>query len=363
MKRRYIVLAIINGAALLAFAIFTAVFSGLAGSLPDQRVCERWAAGELRYAQISVFNEESSAMDINSVFTERVNIDKKLVENSLVSEREGARLWTDAFSSTQEKISVNTEHGSAEAKLIVTGGDFFLFHPLDIISGYYYSDDGVMQDRVLIDDILAWQLYGSSDVAGMPVSINGKYFFISGVFKKSDNSDVEKVYGTSPRIFMSYEGYSLLGREAKFTCYEACLPNQVTGQAKGIITDTLSITENSLGTLVVENSARYSLKNRFSIIRNFGLRSVVDRPVVYPMWENAARITEDKSALLLVIQIICLILPIGTVIYLIAKLYRNRKKLLKRLIDAVKSVFDKSRQKIYDRKKSKSKSADSVLPS
>lgn len=359
MKRRYIVLAILNGAALLAFAIFTAVSAGLSGSLADQRVCERWAAGEMEYAQISVFCEESSAMDINDVFTERVNIDKKLVENSLVSEKEGARLWADAFSSTQEKISVSTEHGSADANLIVTGGDFFLFHPFDIISGYYYSDDSVMQDRIFIDDVLAWQIYGSSDVAGMPVSIDGKYYFISGVFRKSDNSDEEKVYGTSPRIFMSYEGYSLLGEEAEFTCYEACLPNQVTGQAKGIITDTLSITESDPVMSAVENSSRYSLESRFSIIKDFGMRSVVDRPVVYPFWENAARITEDKSALLLVIQIICLILPICTAVYLIAKLYRNRKKLLKRFIDAIKSVFDKSR----NRKKLKSKSGDSALPS
>ncbi|MDE7279674.1 MAG: ABC transporter permease, partial [Oscillospiraceae bacterium] len=296
MKPKYLVLGILNAASLLIFAVISVIAAAVGSSLPDQRAVERWAGGDMPYAQVSVFSGATSAMDINSIFMARVNVEKKLTEASIASEREGARVWADAFSTSQLKASVSSDRASAEANLIATGGDFFLFHPLEIISGYYYSDDDLMHDRILIDEVLAWQLYGSSNVAGKPVRVGGTYYIISGVFKQSDNSDIEKVYGISPRIFMPYEGYSLMGGgEAVFTCYEACLPNKVTGQGKQIVTEALSIQEEDTEKRVVENSARYGLKKRFEIIADFGMRSVVDGAVVYPFWENAARISEDKS--------------------------------------------------------------------
>ncbi len=354
MKLKYIVIAAANAASLLIFGAVSLIFSAVSGSLPDQRAAERWAGKDSSYAQVSVFTDASSVMDINKVFMTRVDVEKKLTEASLASEKEGARVWTDAFSSPQMKISVISDRAAAEANMIVTGGDFFLFHPLDIISGYYYSDDDLMHDRVLIDEVLAWQLYGSSNVAGKPVKVNGIYYVISGVFKQSENSDVEKVYGLSPRMFMSHGGYSLMGEgEAMFTCYEACLPNQVTGQGKQIITDVLSIKDDTYGMRVVENSARYSLKKRFEIIADFGMRSVVDGSIAYPFWENAARITEDKSALLLAFQIIFLVLPTVTVLYLLRLLIKSRKKLAKKAIDAVVRVSDRSRSRSAERKSRK----------
>lgn len=354
MKLKYIVIAAANAASLLIFAAVSLIFSAVSGSLPDQRAAERWAGEGSSYAQISVFTDASSVMDINKVFMTRVDVEKKLTGASLVSEKEGARVWTDAFSAPQSKISVTSDRAAAEANMIVTGGDFFLFHPLDIISGYYYSDDDLMHDRVLIDEVLAWQLYGSSNVAGKPVKVNGTYYIISGVFKQSVNSDIEKVYGLSPRMFMPYGGYSLLGEgEAVFACYEACLPNQVTGQGKQIITDVLAIKDDTAGMRVVENSARYGLKKRFEIIADFGMRSVVDGSIAYPFWENAARITEDKSALLLAFQIIFLVLPTVTAVYLLRLLIKNRKKLMRKAIDAVVRVSDRSRSRSAERKSRK----------
>lgn len=354
MKPRYLVLGIVNAASLLIFAVISLIASAVGNSLPDQKAAERWAKGDMPYAQVSVFLGAASAMDINSVFMTRVNVEKKLTEASISSEREGARVWADAFSSPQIKAPVASDRASAEANLIATGGDFFLFHPLEMISGYYYSDDDVMHDRVLIDEVLAWQLYGSSNVTGKPVRVGGTYYVIAGVFRQSDNSDVEKVYGISPRIFMPYEGYILMGGgEAVFTCYEACLPNQVTGQGKQIITEALSIQEEDTEKRVVENSVRYGLKKRFEIIADFGMRSVVDGAVVYPFWENAARITEDRSALLLALQILFIIFPIVTVLYLLRLLIKSRKKLVRKAIDALVRVSDRMRSRFAQRKSKK----------
>ncbi|MCH5192950.1 MAG: ABC transporter permease [Oscillospiraceae bacterium] len=358
MKAKWIVIAIVNMLALLFFGAMTLFFLKLKGSLPDQQTVSRWSDGSMPYAQVSIYFEPSAAMTIDTVFMTRTNMEKKLVENSLSPEKEGTRLWADAFSTAQEKITVSTETASADTSMFAVGGDFFLFHPQELLYGSYFSDNDVMQDRVVIDDVLAWRLYGSSDIAGKPVIINGKYFFIAGVFRQSDNSDVKKVYGEKPRIFMSYQGYELLGKTPRYECYEACLPSPVKGAGARMIKEALSASDDTC--LAVENSSRYSLKNRFGIIKNFGMRSVVDKAVVYPYWENAARITEDKSALLLVLQIIGLAVPVSTVTYLIAKLIRGRKKLIKKAIDAIKRKYNDFKKGRRERPKEKKKKQTSA---
>ncbi|MBQ5319204.1 MAG: ABC transporter permease [Oscillospiraceae bacterium] len=348
MKRKYILLIALNGISVLLFVIMTLIAAGIEKSLPDQQTVGRWSDKDNRYSQVSVFTESMSSINIDGIFTARVDIEKRLVENSLVSEKANARIWVDAFSSNQGKLTVTSAYGNAEAETIITGGDFFLFHPLELISGYYYSEDNLMHDRILIDENLAWQLYGASDIQGKPVIIGSKYYYIAGVFKNSSNSDVEKVSGNVPTMFMPYQGYEILGNTPYFSCYEACLPNPVTGLALKIVTDSVPVKETN--SVIVENSERYSLKNKFGIIQNFGMRSVKDNAVVYPYWENAARITEDKSALVLVFQLIGLIIPIGTVLTYIVIGYRKRKNFFTWFANAVKSIFNKLFAKFKNRK-------------
>lgn len=353
MKRKHIYLIAANVGSLLLFLIMTIFFARLKDSLPDQQVASQWSADE-PYSLVSVYSDISDPMTLNDIFTARVNVEKKLVENSIAAEKENARVWADAFSSAQELITVDAGVSSSEAHLIVTGGDFALFHPMDFIHGSFYSGDAVMQDTVVIDEVLAWRLYGSSDIVGKPVLIKEKYYFVSGVFRQSDDKNIERVYGDKPRIFMSYSGYDIISpdKAADFICYEACLPNSVSGFGKQILTEVMGLEDNT--DRVMENSARYSLKSRFDIIRNFGMRSVADSPVFYQYWENAARITDDKAALLLVMQALGLAIPICTVVYYFCKLVRNRKKLAKKAIDAVKGIL----HKINARRKSKQHTND-----
>ena len=347
MKPRYIFIIALNGASLLLFLLVTILEVFTENSLPDQHTAEKWAGND-RYAQISVFTDGANSYTIDGIFTARVDIEKKLVENSFAPEKENTRIWTDAFSTSQMKAMISSDRTSAEATMIVTGGDFFLFHPLDMISGYYYSDSDTMHDRIVIDNVLAWQLYGASDIAGKPVTINGKYYYIAGVFRQSENSYLEKVYGSKPRAFMPYQGYTMLGETPYFSCYEACLPNPVTGLGKQMISESIGINEENYR--MVENSSRYGMKNRFALLRDNGMRSVVDAPIVYPYWENAARMTEDRSALLLLLQIVGMIFPAGTAVYFLRKLVKNRKKLAKKLFDRIRELI--SRHKGNSRKTS-----------
>ena len=348
MKRKHIVLIAVNVISLLFLAIMTIAASGIRNSLPDQQTVERWTDGTQRYAQISVFTDGLSAVSTDGIFTARVNIEKKLVENSLTSEKENARVWVDAFSGKHGKTAMTSELGNAEAELIITGGDFFLFHPLELISGYYYTEDNFMHDRVLIDETIAWQLYGATDIAGKPLMIGNKYFYIAGVYRRSDNADIEKAMSETPLMFMPYQGYEILGNTPYFSCYETCLPNPVTGLAEKIVTEAIGVEYPK--SEAVANSERYSLKNRFGIIKNFGMRSIRDNAIVYPYWENAARITEDKSALMLVFQLLGLIIPIGTACTYIIIGYRKRKVFFTWFANTVKRIFNKLFAKIKNRK-------------
>ena len=348
MKPKHIVLLIIDTASVVFFLCMTLAAYFTANSLPDQQAAKRWG-GETKYAQISVYTDCYDEINIDSIFMARINVEKKLVENSISSEIEDARVWTDAFSSYQTSMTAASDHGSAEAAAIITGGDFFVFHPQDMISGYYYSDSDTMHDRIVIDDVLAWQLYGSSDIVGMPVIIDGKYFYVAGVFRQSENNDIKKVYGEKPRMFMSYQGYSLIHEEgAKFSCYEACLPDPVTGLGKQIISESISIDEKNYR--IVENSSRYGLKNRFTMLADNNVRSVVDIPVVYPYWENAARMTEDRSVTLLIMQLAGLAAPVLTIVYLLRSLIKSRKKIFEKMREKINDIEIKNRSKRVEKR-------------
>ena len=112
-KLKYIVLAAVNGAAALLFVIFLCIFSNITGKLDSQHTARRWSSGE-KYSQLSVFYSSTASVDLNTVYKMRVDIEGKLKENSIASEKENARLWIDAYS-TQGKLTVNTSRTDYKA--------------------------------------------------------------------------------------------------------------------------------------------------------------------------------------------------------------------------------------------------------
>ena len=85
MKRKHIYLIAANAGSLIFFLIMTIFFARLKGSLPDQQAASQWSADE-PYSLVSVYSESGSPMTLSDIFTARVNIEKKLVENSIAAE-------------------------------------------------------------------------------------------------------------------------------------------------------------------------------------------------------------------------------------------------------------------------------------
>lgn len=289
--------------ALLALACAWGL-NAVKSALLTQSAAKAWrGSSEMRFAQVSVFLPEDEKTDVNSIESFRRTLDQALVDASLEAP-EGGSLYTDAYSGTAT-VSVVSGKTSLSVKTIGVGGDFFLFHPLTLRSGSYLTGSDYMPDRVLLDEELAWALFGSYDVAGMSIQIGERTYPVAGVVHREDDFASKEAYQDGPGMFMSYEALNAIS-ETKLSCYEIVMPDMISGYAESVVKDKFPVGDGT----VVENTGRYSFGNLWSIFRSYGKRSMNTQGIIYPYWENAARLTEDYAALLLALLILFAICPV-----------------------------------------------------
>ena len=317
VKKNRILLLAVNILLLLAFCACLIAAGHIRGLLLSQQAAKAFAgqSGE-RFAQVSAFLPEGSGFDESRVSGLRSGLDEALVAASLEAP-EGGRLYADAWSG-QGEISIQGAKGSSQAVAIGVGGDFFLFHPLCLRSGSYLAADDLMKDRVLLDEEMAWKLFGSVDLAGLEVTIGGKPFQIAGVVARENDFASCEAYTDGAGVFLPYESLRTL-TETEISCYELVLADPISGFAAKTLQDNLQVN----GAAFVENSARYSVEALFGLMQGFGKRSMQTDGICYPYWENAARYTEDWMALLLLLEILLLICPVVCGIIFLVKLIRS----------------------------------------
>ena len=231
------------------------------------------------------------------------------------------------------------------------GGDFFYFHPLTLRSGAYIDSEDLMDDLVILDEEIAWRLYGGTNLAGMPVTINGEHFLIGGVVARETDFATERAYPGDGGVYMSFSAMKRLNEDAAITGYEIVMPDPITSYAKGVVSDTFPIGAGD----VVENSRRYSLSHLWEVLRSFGERSMRSNGVIYPYWENAARLTEDYAALLLLLSALFAVCPVVFILVLsirdIRRAYRFAKVKIPEKVDAaVEKRKEERLEKAYQKK-------------
>ena len=335
MIKRIIIIAV-NALCLIGFFICIAVSSSIRTPLLSQQAAEVWRgqSGE-RFAQLSAFFPENTAFDEDSIRQLRASIDQSLLAASFESSSDRT-LYTDAWSGTGtvSVLSPRTRN-PATVNAIAVGGDFFMFHPLRLVDGSYLSPNDVMQDRVILDEELAWRLFGATRVAGFEVMINDRPFKVAGVISRESDFANSRAYTYGEGLFMSFDALVALNAEsAVITAYEIVLPDPISGFALEAFTKAIPVSDFN----VVENSTRFSLLSTFSNIRAFGERSMRADFIALPYWENAARFAEDWLAFLLLLSLVLIIFPVVCIIIYIVILIRfgikHGKKSLKRFIKA-----------------------------
>jgi len=295
--------------------------------LLSQQADKYWAGdSDERFAQVSCFFPVGKSASIDTINAFRKSINGKLIEAGVEPMQEGES-WADCYSAT-DSLTVSGDHNSSETTVIGVGGDFFLFHPYELVSGSYIYDDDLMKDRVVLDYELAWKLFGGTSLEGMTVKINGNLYYVAGVVRRETDKFSEKAFTDEPAMFMSYSTLAVLKEGTGISCYELVMPDPISNYAKTFAEESFKTQKG----MVVENSTRYNFTSIYGIFKHFGSRSIATNGVIYPYWENAARVSEVYIArlyvfilLLALFPFICLvILAVRFIKFLGVKLKRAR---------------------------------------
>lgn len=351
-RMKKILLGISGAISFILFLILLAVTNHMAASLESQQMAGRWNQ-EGGVAQISCFFSPEAGVSEDTIEMFEHSMDSALQEASIVqdSENPGARLWADAYSA-DGKVFISSDNGSMEADAIGIGGDFFLFHPLKLLTGSYFSGNDLMQDYCVLDEDAAWQLFGSNDIAGMTVYISGIPHIVTGVVERPDGR-LEKAAGLdSTVVYVSYQTLSQLGQNNGINHYEIVMPNPVSDFAYNHVKDNMSVQEKEIE--ILENTSRFSLLSRLKTIGEFGTRSMNGKAIIYPYWENIARGYEDIIALLTVFMILLLLYPVILAIVLFTVWWKHKGWTLKSAWlkgkDKLERFVEKQREKRLQKK-------------
>lgn len=306
-------------------------------NLYDQQAADRWSE-EAEYAQISCFYPISMVLSDFDFQSLHHAVEDALKNASIEAETETAKVFVDAYS-VSGTMNFSTENHEMEVKAVGVSDNFFLFHPLKLLSGAYFDENMIMKDGVILDEDAAFQLYGSNDVIGMPVYIGNVPYYIRGVVAKDDGYFAKKAGLDTSVCYVPVETLETYGViEGSYT-YEVVMPNSVEGFAKDIVVKALNDSEQLIE--VVENSARFSFSAKKEIVLDFGIRSMSKNSIIYPYWENIARATEDVCGALFVIQTFSFGVAAVLFLWYIWRLYKNRTWSIKTIWERIQNMWQK----------------------
>ena len=225
------------------------------------------------------------------------------------------------------------------------GGDFFLFHPLQLVSGGYFSGNDLMKDSIILDEDAAWQLFGSNDIAGKSVMIGDVPHFVAGVVKRQEGRFAKRAGLDKTVLYVSNESLAAYGECEGISVYEIAAPNPVKHFVYNNVKEKLGIKEEDM--VVVENSSRYSVEALIPVLLDFGTRSMQNSAVKFPYWENIGRGWEDVKAVVLLLQILFLLIPGGIITVFLIIRWRNRtwtyKDILNTFIDTKEKMIRRAK--------------------
>lgn len=336
MKTRFLRTLLILCAVLLVSAAGCLIARRqIAGSVSAAYQAERWAGeSDMDFVQFSCYLGGGSETGLEQIYGLRQKLNESFVNEGIQLEGAG-ELFCDAWSA-MGKLHVSCDRADTDAEVLAVGGSFFDFHPMELLSGSYLRQDALNRDVVVLDELLAWVLFGGSNVAGMEVEIGGRPYEIAGVVRQDDSKAVQQFRSASPTVYLPYETYKAMA-SAGISCYEIVLPEPVKGYAEGVLS-----AEFPMGNGVMQKvTGRFSLSGTWQLLRDFPLRGTQTQAVVLPYWENAARYEENRCVLWLLAAIWLLAIPgLCALLAVIWLWLLARKGVIKAAPKAVRGIGD-----------------------
>ena len=343
---KQIVFSLITVISLLIFTILTIWSDIKIKGLTDQQAAARWDA-EGGSAQVSCFMAEHVEIDEFNIMRFEKQLEQSLMEVLPAEDKllqKGRRLFIDAYASLG-RITVKSEKSQLEeANAVGIGGDFFQFHPLELVSGRYFSGSDLMKDFVILDQDAAWQLFGSSDIEGKTVLIGDVPHYVAGVIKRPEGKFAENAGLDKTVVYVSNETLESYGASEGISVYEVTAPNPVKNFVYNCVKEKLGVQEGDM--VVVENSTRYQVESLIPVILEFGSRSMQNAAVKFPYWENIGRGWEDVKALILLLQFLFLLVPAVIIAVFLWSKWKNRNFTGKDIVNLIGKTKDNLVQKV-----------------
>ena len=355
MKRKRLWILLFSCLACVILALGLHVVSGIMKDrLPHEQVAARWD-DEGNTAQISVYFSEGekygwkeslerTTYQLNSWYYQLLT-ELQTASITTPTGNPTARLVVYGYSATGE-ITVQTEHGSASVKAYGVGGDFFQFHPLQLLYGGYFSESDLMQDRVILDTDTAWKLFGSNDVVGMFVMIGGTPHMVAGVYERESGYFNDEAGNHESCIFVSHATLYEYGQYHGLETVEYLIPNPVTGFALGLVQQQCE----GMDVEIMEHQNRFDFLSLIAVLGEFGTRSMGLSGITFPYWENMARGYEDILAGLLLIELVLFAYALIVFIGFIWYLWLHRKWRARGIYEKFKDICYAMRVKRHARK-------------
>ena len=301
-------------------------------ALQDQQVAERWAE-DGGYAQISVFASRTAYLDpdtlMNFEYSLKDNLKKESIENK--SENPEARIISSCYTA-DGNLYVKSAYASLDIKAVGVGGDFFSFHQLELLGGGYFTERDLNDDYCVLDEVAAWKLFGSNDICGQVLYVGEVPLIVRGVVAQPEDKISRDAGAGKEMCYVSYNYLKEHGSVNGITDYEIVMPNPVPGYALEKVKRLIGLSEKDM--VIVENSDRFSLVNRWYLLKNYSTRSMVTQDISYPWWENVARSTEDQVMRLTLLYFIFIIYTVIVILILLIVLIVQNRELIEALFMA-----------------------------
>ena len=301
-KRIVIPVLIIDALLLIVMLSIVFVCRNKADLMYSDKAAERWGAEDSEYSEISLFYSQDAGLGKNDIQSIRSEIQKKLYEDSYMSDDNVNRVWIDAYSGHCMDV-IRKDSNTVKVNVYMVGGDFFMIHPIPLKAGNYpdlTSDDA---NQILLDEYVAWTLFGSNNVAGMKLWIGDEVFTVTGVVQVSDEKAYNQAYGEYNSVYVPIKAYSAKKENTiKADNYTAVIPNPIKNYALNTVAEAAGISfktdeekkqsrsELNFGDKeILENTGRYSVVSLWNFMNQ---RKYVDMKVssiTYPYWENISR--------------------------------------------------------------------------
>lgn len=294
MNKLRILMIAVGSTFLIVIGIIAIALLTAKDDLIDQTLFLRWTE-DRDYAQNSMFFNPAQKVTDKEIFGLR-----HAIEDGYKAKSEVATFPTevqkgemrDAYS-TFAPLTLTTEHGQLTVDAIGAGGDFFLFHPVKLVGGNYFSDNDLMHDYILLDEESASTLFGGSDVVGKRVNLGDKELYVVGVYER-EKGEVETLAAgnADPRVFVSFNVMKEANPDVPITCYELLSPNPIPHFANSVLRDVKIFPEDSY--IMIENSTRFSYARYYELLKARKSREMRTDNIAFPYWENLARYQEGR---------------------------------------------------------------------